>query len=59
MGVITTKEQIRNDQGPSFMLPFRPNPFATAGRTLKKRKKKRNNGDKNHEKEKKELFLQR
>jgi hypothetical protein len=39
MGVITTKEQIRNDQGPSLKLPFRPNPFATAGRTFRNEQK--------------------
>jgi len=33
MGVITTKEQILKDQGPSFKLPWRPNPLDTAGRT--------------------------
>lgn len=33
MGVITTKEQILKDQGPSLKLPWRPNPFETAGRT--------------------------
>ena len=30
---MTTKEQIRNDQGPSLKLPLRPNPLETAGRT--------------------------
>jgi len=33
MGVMTTKEQIRNAQGPSLKLPSRANPFETAGRT--------------------------
>lgn len=33
MGVMTTKEQILKDQGPSLKLPSRPNPFETAGRT--------------------------
>jgi len=33
MGVITTKEQILKDQGPSLKFPWRPNPFETAGRT--------------------------
>jgi len=38
MGVMTTKEQIRNAQGPSLKLPLRANPFETAGRTLGKQK---------------------
>lgn len=33
MGVMMTREQIRYDHGPSFILPFNPNPFDTAGRT--------------------------
>jgi hypothetical protein len=33
MGVITTREQIRYDHGPSFKEPFNPNPWDTAGRT--------------------------
>jgi len=35
MGVMTTKEQILKDQGPSLKLPSRPNPFETAGRTYR------------------------
>lgn len=34
MGVMMTREQIRYDHGPSFMLPFKPSPFDTAGRTM-------------------------
>jgi hypothetical protein len=33
MGVIMTREHIRYDHGPSLILPFRPNPFETAGLT--------------------------